>query len=221
MVAFCLPVNPSPADYQHLRETMVAQHLEARGIRDPRVLEAMRQVPRELFVPADRRDEAYLDCPLPIGEGQTISQPYIVALMTEALGLVGDERVLEIGAGCGYQSAILSRLAAGVCALELNPRLQEGAVATLATLGVKNVDLRCGNGLVAWPDGGTFDAILVACAPTEVPRVLVDQLTPGGRLVLPVGPTGGIQSLQRIHKHPGGTVTTENITAVRFVPMLA
>ncbi|NNM30483.1 MAG: protein-L-isoaspartate O-methyltransferase, partial [Akkermansiaceae bacterium] len=153
------------ADLTLARERMVAAHLVGRGITDRRVVEAMRQIPRHEFVPAGLRARAYDDGPLPIGGGQTISQPYIVALMTELLELTGGERVLEVGAGCGYQTAILSALAGEVCAVELDPALCETARGHLARIGAANVDLRCASGFEPWPGGGTFDAILSACAP--------------------------------------------------------
>ena len=200
---------------------MIVEQLAPRGITDPRVLAAMSRIPRERFVPSASKDHAYLDSPLPIGNDQTISQPYIVALMSQLLKLRGHERVLEIGAGCGYQSAILAHLATNVCALEINEELQKQAEVTLCGLGITNVDLRRGSGLDPWPERGHFDAILAACAPTEIPSTLIAQLAPGGRLVLPVGPSGGIQTLQRLWKLPNGTTTCEDITPVRFVPMLA
>ena len=210
----------SPAEFARQREEMVTHQLKARGVHDQRVLAAMAEIPREVFVPEDKRSEAYQDCPLPIGGDQTISQPYIVGLMTQLLELRGNERVLEIGAGCGYQSAILSRLAAEVCALEINEELRQQASANLGKLDVTNVDLRRGNGAAPWPDGGTFDAILAACAPITTPTALIDQLAPGGRLVVPVGPSGGIQTLHRIHRLANGNLIDDQITQVRFVPML-
>lgn len=211
--------EPPTDEYAAAREQMVARQIRGRGISDPRVLEAMRLIPRDRFVPKDLVQNAYDDGPLAIGGGQTISQPYIVALMSELLELTGSERVLEIGAGSGYQTAILSRLAGEVCALELDEDLYHSARETLASLGITNVDLRPGSGFEAWPDGGSFDAVLSACAPAEVPEVLLDQLKPGGRLVLPVGPAGGVQQLHLLRKGEGGVLSDAGKGGVRFVPM--
>lgn len=199
---------------------MVQQQLIPRGIRDPRVIAVMEELPRHEFVPPDVRERAYSDGPLSIGRGQTISQPSIVAWMTELLQLNGVERVLEVGAGCGYQTAILSRLATHVCALELDPELYEMARGNLERREVHNVDLRVGSGFDPWPVGGEFDAILSACAPLEVPQVLVDQLARGGRLVIPVGPAGKKQELLCLYKTFDGNLVEEARQAVRFVPML-
>ena len=212
-------MNEQEPDWEIQRDRMVTEQLVTRGVRDVRVLDAMRAVPRHLFVPEEARKNAYADHPVPIGGGQTISQPYIVALMTELLHLRGDERVLEIGAGCGYQTAILSKLVGSVCALELDESLVRVAIANLGFCGVGNVDLRCGSGFVPWPGGGRFDAILCACAPEEVPGVLVGQLAPGGRLVIPVGPFKDVQMLYCLRLGEGGGLVEEYRTAVRFVAM--
>lgn len=201
------------------REHMVREQLAKRGIRDRRVLTAMGEVPRHEFVPEDLRGRSYEDRPLPIGFDQTISQPYIVALMTELLELDGAERVLEVGAGCGYQSAILAKLAREVCALELEKELAFAARATLERLGVANVQLLHGDGFAPWPGGGTFQAILCACAPPQVPHTLLKQLAPAGRLVLPVGTAGGAQELHRWVRGPDGRFCQSQEGAVRFVPM--
>ena len=198
---------------------MVQQQLVPRGIRDPKILAAMAAIPRHEFIPAETRHLAYQDGPVSIGRGQTISQPSIVAWMTELLRLRGVERVLEIGAGCGYQTALLSRLATQVCSLELDPDLYGLASENLRRLDVHNVDLRIGSGYDRWPTGGDFDAILSACAPLEVPEVLVDQLARGGRLVIPVGPTGQNQELLCLFKTFDGKIIEEARLAVRFVPM--
>lgn len=179
----------------------------------------MGSVPRHEFVPRVLRKRAYEDNPLPIGHRQTISQPYIVARMSELLDLSGTERVLEIGAGCGYQSVILASLAREICSIELEPELVERACKVLGHLGVANVDLRQGDGFEAWPGGGEFDAILCACAPPEVPGVFLEQLAPGGRLVLPVGLPGGVQELQRWRKDSKNKSNCESEGPVRFVPM--
>src|SRR5437773_6079186 len=166
---------------------MVDEQLKRRGITDARVLDAMRRIPRHRFVEEGLAHSAYEDHPLPIGEGQTISQPYIVALMTSLLGLTGQEKVLEVGTGSGYQTAVLGALARRVCSIERLPRLAERARATLEALGVANVWIRVGNGALGWPDEAPFDRILVAAGGPSVPPPLVEQLVEGGRLVLPVG----------------------------------
>lgn len=207
-------------DLPPTREEMISDQLVARGIRDQRVLVAMAELPRDAFVPVELRSRAYEDNPLPIGNGQTISQPYIVACMSELLALRGAERVLEIGAGCGYQSAVLARLAREVCSLELEHDLVALAEGNLDRLGISNVQLRQGDGFLGWPEPGEqFEAILCACAPREVPAVLFEQLVPGGRLVLPVGPPGQMQELQIWHKDSKNNVRAECHGAVRFVPM--
>ena len=198
------------------RERMVEEQIEARGVRDPRVLDAMRQVPRHELVPAAQRAHAYEDRPLPIGQGQTISQPYVVAAMTEALALSGGERVLEVGTGSGYQAAVLSRLAKQVYSIEIVPELARRAKADLARLGYANVEVRQGDGWRGWPEHAPFDAIVVTAAPEEVPPDLLAQLAPGGRLVIPVGARE--QQLMVLRKTPSG-ITREVLFGVRFVPM--
>ncbi|MDQ6679455.1 MAG: protein-L-isoaspartate(D-aspartate) O-methyltransferase, partial [Pseudomonadota bacterium] len=168
---------------------MVARQIAGRGITDRRVLEAMRRVPREQFVAPELRRDACADSPLPIGAGQTISQPYIVALMAEAAEIGAGDRVLEVGAGSGYASAVLSLIAAKVYAIERHPSLCDAAQQRLERLGYRNVELRCGDGSVGWPDAAPFDAILVAAGGPKVPAALRQQLAPGGRLVMPVGPS--------------------------------
>jgi protein-L-isoaspartate(D-aspartate) O-methyltransferase len=198
------------------RQRMVREQLEARGIRDPRVLAAMASVPRHEFVPEALRDSAYEDHPLPIGHGQTISQPYVVAAMSEALGLSGDERVLEIGTGSGYQAAVLAVLCREVYTIEIVEPLAERARADLARLGYANVHARAGDGYRGWPEHAPFDAVIVTAAPDHVPAPLVEQLVIGGRLVLPVG--AGFQELVRITRTAEG-VERESLMGVRFVPM--
>jgi protein-L-isoaspartate(D-aspartate) O-methyltransferase len=203
------------------RAWMVRRQIENRGVRDPRVLAAMREVPRERFVPDDESPWAFDDHPLPIGHGQTISQPYIVALMTEALALEPHHRALEIGAGSGYQSAILARLCRHVCALERDPMLAAHARVTLTELGVANVDLRCGDGFEGWPEPDTgFDAILIACATRRAPHVLLDQLAAPGRMVVPLGPPGEVQDLRLIERGADGRLAQQSLGLVRFVPMV-
>ena len=205
--------DPAFAD---ARERMVEEQIEARGVRDPRVLAALRAVPRHEFVPPEERAHAYRDRPLPIGQGQTISQPYIVAVMTELLELSGDEKVLEIGTGSGYQAAVLSQLAREVYTIEIVPELASRAEADLRRLGHANVRVRQGDGYRGWPEHAPFDAIVVTAAPGHVPQPLVDQLAVGGRLVLPVGDV--FQDLVLVTRDALG-VREERLLGVRFVPM--
>lgn len=198
---------------------MVAEQLESRDIRDKRVLKAMRQVPRHLFVPLSFRDRAYADYPLPIGEDQTISQPYIVALMTQCLELKGKENILEVGTGSGYQAAVLSLLASHVYSIEINAALAESARNLLHNLGYANVDIRTGDGFFGWPEKAPFDGIIVTCAARRVPGPLFEQLKEGGRMVIPVGETGEGQRLIRVRKLKG-KAHEEEISLVMFVPML-
>jgi protein-L-isoaspartate(D-aspartate) O-methyltransferase len=202
---------------QTARQTMVDHQLRARGIDDPRVLAVMGELPRHLFVNGDERARAYEDHPLPIGYGQTISQPYIVALMTSLAHVRPGQRVLEIGTGSGYQAAVLSRLVGQVDTIEIVPALAERARQTLDNLGVTNVRVRIGDGYRGWPQEGPFDAILITAAPPGIPRPLVDQLKPGARMVLPVGDE--TQTLLVVTKHADGTYEQTPILPVRFVPM--
>lgn len=217
-----MPRDATGADKDPLfeaeRARMVEHQLRARGIADERVLEAMGRIRREAFMPANLRDLAYVDGPQPIGFGQTISQPYIVALMTEALELSPDDRVLEIGTGCGYQTAILGLLAGEVCSLEFVPELAGATEARLREMGFGNVRVRCGDGRFGWPEAAPFDAIIATCAPEAVPSALVDQLAENGRLVIPVG-REGVQELRLIRK-AGGRLREEFLAHVRFVPMV-
>lgn len=198
------------------RAAMVDQQIRARGISAPAVLEAMREIPRHAFVPPPVRPLAYRDRPLPIGFDQTISQPYIVAYMTEVADVAPDDKVLEIGTGSGYQAAVLSEIAREVYTIEIVPELAERARRTLAELGYTNVHAKAGNGYLGWPEHAPFDAILVTAAPEEVPPALVDQLAVGGRMVIPVGTT--FQEMMIIEKTPQGVVERRTIP-VRFVPM--
>ena len=202
------------------RAWMVREQIAARGITDGRELSAMARVPRHEFVPLGRRSMAYEDGPLPIGHGQTISQPYIVAFMTAALDPKPHDRVLEIGTGSGYQAAVLSGLVAEVYSIELVAPLAQRAEADLKRLGYGNVKVRAGDGYRGWPEAAPFDAIIVTCAPEHVPQALVDQLKVGGRMMVPVGPTDGAQELYLLRKRPGG-LETRAVLPVRFVPMVA
>ncbi len=216
----CPEVAAGGRDYARLRRDMVASQIEARGVRDPRVLAAMRAVKRRLFVPERYRSSAYHDGPLPIGHGQTISQPYIVAAMTEALRLTGNEKVLEIGTGSGYQAAVLARLARKVYSIEIVIALCRSARERLHKLGYRNVRVRCGDGYQGWPGEAPFQAIILTCAPPRLPRTLVEQLAPGGRLVAPVGPVFGVQRLILVTKDRQGRVSQRTLMMVRFVPMV-
>jgi protein-L-isoaspartate(D-aspartate) O-methyltransferase len=201
------------------RDRMLRIDLEGRGIRDPAVLEAMRRVPRHEFVPAEFRAEAYADHPLPIGQDQTISQPYIVAAMTELAAVPPGGTVLEVGTGSGYQAAVLSLLARRVYTIEILPELGNAAAARLERLGYGNVETRVGDGYLGWPEQAPFDAILVTAGAEHVPQPLVDQLRPGGRMVLPVGPTEGIQELRVLEKQADGSIRSRSVMPVRFVPL--
>ncbi len=203
--------------YLQLRLRMVEEQIERRGVRRHSVVEAMKQVPRHMFMPEAYREDAYADGPQPIGDGQTISQPYIVALMTELLELDGDEKVLEIGTGSGYQAAVLSLLARDVYTIEIRAKLAETARLTLEELGYDNIHYRVGDGYAGWVEEAPFDAIIVTAAPVEVPQTLVDQLKIGARMVVPVGRY--FQDLQVITRTEDG-VQTEFAGGVRFVPMI-
>jgi len=200
------------------RLEMLEKQLRRRGINDEKVLAAMDAVPRHEFVPAEFRERAYEDTPLPIGDGQTISQPYIVAAMTAALRIKAGDRILEIGAGCGYQAAILSRLGKEVFSVERRPKLAAEASKRLGELGYANVHVHCGDGTLGLPEFAPFDAILVAAAAPSVPKPLLAQLAEGGRMILPVGDEDN-QALQLIEKL-GNTILTNTLEGCRFVPLV-
>ena len=207
--------------YEIEREAMIRDQLQARGIHDERVIDAMRAVPRECFVPEESHGLAYEDHPLPIGNGQTISQPYIVALMTQLLQLPPDATVLEIGAGSGYQAAILGHIAKHVCALERDAELFARSRKTLEDLGFTRIDLREGDGFDGWPEPDVrFDGILIACAPDHLPEKVVKSLAPEGRMVLPIGKARGIQQLTLVTRNAEGAIQAEEVAPVRFVPMV-
>jgi len=201
------------------RQRMVERDLKGRDITDPRVLEVMGRVPRHLFVDKSLQSKAYADHPLPIGEGQTISQPYIVALMTDLLDLKRTDRVLEVGTGSGYQAAVLAELAAKVYSIEIVEPLGTRAAKLLGELGYHNVEVRVGDGYGGWPAAAPFDAIIVTAAPTTIPQPLIDQLKPGGRMIIPVGGSFEGQQLLLVHKNPDGSATTRRTLPVRFVPL--
>ena len=205
-------------DWSDARQRMVDEQIVARGITDPAVLTALGEVPRHLLVPLEARPEAYDDHPLDLGWGQTISQPYIVALMTERLQVAPGQRVLEIGTGSGYQAALLDRLGAAVFSLELVPPLAERATAVLARLGYDRVRVRCADGYLGWPEEAPFDRVVLTAAPPELPPALLAQLAPGGRLVAPVGTD--LQRLVLVERAADGTFSTSHVEWVRFVPMV-
>ena len=222
-----IPVSPStqmapeaypgePAKWRVLRENMVANQIERRGVHDPKVIAAMRKVPRQLFVPESFREDSYDDNPLPIGSDQTISQPYIVAKMTELMNLKGGESVLEIGTGSGYQAAVLAEIALVVYTIEIIPELGLSAEKRLKEIGYKNILVRVGDGYKGWPEFAPFDSIIVTAAPPFVQQPLKDQIRVGGRLVLPVGET--FQELIVVTRTQTGYDTVKSLP-VRFVPM--
>jgi protein-L-isoaspartate(D-aspartate) O-methyltransferase len=222
IILFCYSCGqdkPIPQlDYDKTREQMVQQQLTARGIKDPVVLAAMRKVPRHRFVSSRYQAEAYNDYPLPIGEEQTISQPYIVALMTEVLNLQPDEKVLEIGTGSGYQAAVLAEITKNVYTIEIIPSLATTATKRLIELGYTTIKVKCGDGYQGWKEYAPFDAIIVTCAPDEIPPKLIEQLKDGGRMVIPVGERPH-QTLYLVEKQKG-TVVRKGIIPVLFVPMV-
>jgi protein-L-isoaspartate(D-aspartate) O-methyltransferase len=213
----CSPVvTPDDALYSRARERMVADQIAARGVKDALTLAAMRRVPRHLFVPEPQQAQAYDDHPLPIGHGQTISQPYIVGFMTEALGLSGGETVLEVGTGSGYQAAVLAHIAAHVYTIEIVEPLAEEAKRRLARLGYGNVQVRAGDGYRGWPEAAPFDAIMVTAAAPRIPEALKEQLKDRGRLILPVGDES--QELVVVVRS-GNRFEERRVLPVRFVPM--
>jgi protein-L-isoaspartate(D-aspartate) O-methyltransferase len=215
-------VQPPPTadSYAAARATLVAQGIVGLGIEDPAVIQAMGRVPRHMFVPAEYLDQAYENHPLPIGYGQTISQPYVVALMTQEAGIKPGDRVLEIGTGSGYQAAVLADLGASVYSMEIIGPLADSAAERLASLGYANVHVRHADGYNGWPEEAPFDAIVVTAAPDHVPQPLLAQLKIGGNLVIPVGPVGGYQELWRIHRTGEDKYESFSLGGVRFVPLL-
>jgi protein-L-isoaspartate(D-aspartate) O-methyltransferase len=205
-------------DYEQAKKIMISSQLKKRGIEDRMVLAAMATVPRESFVQQKYEDRAYEDTPLPVGCDQTISQPYIVALMTESLRLQGDEKVLEVGTGSGYQTAVLCHVAEKVYTVEIKETLHRRARRTIKKLGYENVEFRHGDGYSGWEEQSPFEAIIVTAAPPSIPEPLLAQLGIGGRMVIPIGDAGGVQQLLLIERG-GETYKTRNILPVRFVPM--
>lgn len=222
VVAACVsggPPNEHLSSFEARRTRMVDEQIRARGIRNPRVLDAMARVPRHEFVPESARPLAYADQPLSIGYGQTISQPYIVAYMTELLDPQPANRVLEVGTGSGYQAAILAELVSEVYSIEIVEELATSARETLKRLGYTNVNVRAGDGYQGWPEAAPFDRIILTAAPPSIPQALVDQLAVGGILIAPVGPVMGVQTITIVRRSVEG-VTTEETIPVQFVPMV-
>lgn len=218
LIAASALAEPAVDRFAAERERMVVEQIEARGVADARVLAALRSVPRHELVPRGQRDAAYEDVPLPIGHGQTISQPYIVALMTELARIGPGSRVLEVGTGSGYQAAVLAACGAEVWTIEIVAPLAERAARDLARLGYERVHVRAGDGYRGWPEHAPFDAIVVTAAPPEVPAPLREQVRVGGRIVIPVGETGALQSLE-VHERTEDGFRIERVAPVRFVPM--
>ncbi len=213
-----LETSPAPDDRAEERVGMVDEQIVGRGVSDPIVLEAMRAVPRHRFVTEEWQDQAYADHPLPIGHGQTISQPFIVAVMSEALGVEPGAKVLEIGTGSGYQAAVLAEMGVEVYSIEIIPELAERAATTLHDLGYA-ATTRSADGYLGWPEEAPFDAIIVTAAPDHVPQPLVEQLAVGGALVIPVGPIGAVQTMWRFTNGGNGEILAESLGAVSFVPL--
>lgn len=207
-------------DFAALRERMVTRHVAARGLDDPALLAAFRAVPREEFVSAQYAEAAYADTPLPIESGQTISQPYIVALTIHAAGIGPDSKVLEIGAGSGYAAAVIGQIAREVVAIERHGELVRLAAERMRSLGYDNVRIVEGDGTEGMPDEAPFDAIVAAASGSHVPQVLLDQLKPGGRLVMPIGGRWAVQDLVKVTKRPDGSIDRESLGGVRFVPLI-
>ena len=206
-------------DFEQAPRQMVEEQIGARGVTDSRVLEAMLRVPRHEYVPLEYRVFAYSDTPLPIGLAQTISQPYIVALMTELIQPEPDDRLLEIGTGSGYQAAVAADLVSEVYSIEIIPELARSAAERLERLGVSNVFVRAGDGYLGWPEQSPFDEILVTAGAEDIPEPLVEQLKPGARMIIPVGDLSSFQILKVVEKLPGGEVEIRDIAPVRFVPL--
>lgn len=219
LIAWAALLAPDAKQFAKERAMMVEEHIEGRGVRNPDVLRAMRTVPRHEFVPSTVRDQAYADRPLYIGYGATISQPYIVAAMTELLEPSPKHKVLEIGTGSGYQAAVLSKLVDKVYSIEIVPELARSGEATLKRLAYDNVIVKHGDGYKGWPEHAPFDRIILTAAPPQVPQVLIDQLKPGGKLVAPVGEAGD-QQLLVIDKTSDGKIHRRTVFPVMFVPMV-
>ncbi|WP_235893407.1 protein-L-isoaspartate(D-aspartate) O-methyltransferase [Litoribacter populi] len=210
-------IFPQEEKYAAARDRLVKDHIQSQGIHNKKVLKAMRTVPRHKLVPPSQRPNAYLDRPLPIGDGQTISQPFIVAFMTQLIDPNKDMRVLEIGTGSGYQAAVLAEMVDQVYTIEIIRSLGEKAEKDLSDLGYENINVRIGDGYAGWPEETPFDAIIVTAAPDRLPQPLIDQLAEGGKMVVPIGPVNQIQELTLIEKK-NGKIRSRSVAPVRFVP---
>lgn len=217
-ICYCSLLEGDSEQYKGLRHRMVDQQIAARGIEDEHVLQAMRDVPRHLFVPKGRRSSAYGDFPLPIGYGQTISQPYIVALMTELLEPEKDDVALEVGTGSGYQAAVLSRIVKEVYTVEIIPPLGKAAEKRLKEAAYENIKVKIGDGYYGWEEYALFDCIIVTAASDHIPPSLIRQLKRGGKMAIPVGSPFQVQNLMLVEKSGEGEIQTRNILPVRFVP---
>jgi protein-L-isoaspartate(D-aspartate) O-methyltransferase len=211
--------SQQPDKYVSVRDNMVRTQISGRGISDAAILKALRKVPRHLFVPEEYRDEAYGDYPLPIGYGQTISQPYIVAYMTESVKPAPKKKALEIGTGSGYQAAVLAEIVGKVYTIEIIPELEREADSRFRSLGYNNIITRAGDGYNGWPEHAPYDIIIVTAAADDIPKPLIDQLAEGGRLVIPVGEPGDVQELILLEKK-NGQIKKSALTSVRFVPFI-
>lgn len=218
----CILIEPAHAQQADpvatARRSMIEHDLKGRDITDPAVLQAMHDVPRHRFVGPALQAQAYADCPLPIGHGQTISQPYVVAFMTQMLEVRPEDKILEIGTGCGYQAAVLARLAQQVYTIEIVKPLADDARTLLAELGYKNISVKTGDGFEGWREHAPFDKIILTCAVKEIPPALIEQLQDGGRIISPIGATGGVQQLVLATK-TNGELKHKQVLPVRFVPM--
>jgi len=210
----------SEAEYARAREKMVGEQILERGITDPRILAVFRKVKRHLFVAPPYRSQAYGDFPLPIEEGQTISQPYIVAIMTSVIAPDFKKKVLEIGTGSGYQAAVLAELVREVYTIEIKPALAQSSKKLLEELGYRNIRFRTGNGYIGWPEAAPFDGIIVTCSPDHIPAPLIEQLAVGGRMVIPISYSTTVQDLLLVEKLPDGKLKKTNLIPVLFVPMI-
>lgn len=217
LISFCMQPQQDP--WKEHRERMVEQQIAGRGVTDPNVLRVMKKVPRHVFVPEQERPYAYGDYPLSVGYGQTISQPYVVAFMTEQLRVRHTDKVLEIGTGSGYQAAVLAELCDSVFSIEIHQPLAEKADSVLKTLGYRNVFIKTGDGYLGWPEHAPFDKIIVTCAPSHIPPALIQQLREGGRMIIPVEKNSWTQELILLKKKDGKIIQDE-VLPVRFVPMI-
>lgn len=216
----CQPVSVAEDKYARQRVEMVEGQIEARGVKDAKVLDAMRTVQRHLFVPEEYKNYGYMDRPLPIGHGQTISQPYIVALMTELLEVDSDSVALEVGTGSGYQAAVLSKIVKQVYTIEIIKELGEQAKKRLEEMKYSNVEVMIGDGYFGWSEHAPFDVIIVTAAANHIPPLLIQQLKPGGRMAIPIGNVFQVQNLMLVRKDKDEKITVKNVLPVRFVPLL-